>query len=43
MLAGICAMRAGLKSEARASLTRAMNDPGLRGQARALLKELNES
>ncbi len=43
MLAGICAMRAGMKSEARASLTRAMNDPGLRGQARALLKELNES
>ena len=43
MLAGISAMRAGMKPEARVSLTRAMDDPGLRGQARALLKKLNES
>ena len=42
MLAGISAMRAGMKPEARVSLTRAMDDPGLRGQARALLKKLNE-
>ncbi len=42
MLAGISAYRAGMKSEARASLRRASEDPGFRGQARALLKKLAE-
>jgi uncharacterized protein HemY len=42
MLAGISAFRAGMNNEARTSLRRATEDPGFRGQARALLKKLNE-
>ena len=41
MLAGISAMRAGMNAEARRSLNRASNDPELRGQARALLAQID--
>lgn len=44
MLAGISAFRAGgMKQQARTALTKALDDPGMRSQARSLLKKLNES
>lgn len=42
MLAGISAFRAGMKPQARVSLNKAAQDPGLRSQARSLLRLLNE-
>jgi tetratricopeptide (TPR) repeat protein len=41
MLAGISAFRAGMNAEARRSLRRAMDDPGLRSQARAMLAQID--
>ena len=44
LLAGISAFRAGgMKQQARSALTKAMDDPDLRSQARSVLKKVNES